>query len=116
MKVYFARPIFLFKTPQDKRDLELLSRLGFDSVNPDKEELQRRYPSEGMKVFIDAVSDCDALAFRANPDMSITSGVKKEIDKAIELGLPVFELPTILEKRVLSVEDTREYLKLVGHR
>jgi len=116
MKVYFARAISLFKTPQDLRDLELLSKLGYESVNPDKEELQRRYPSEGMQIFLDAVSDCDCLAFRANPDLSITAGVKKEIDKAIELGLPVFELPTIMSNRVLSVDDTREYLKLIGHR
>jgi len=44
MKVYFARAISLFKTPQDLRDLELLSKLGYEPVNPDKEELQRRYP------------------------------------------------------------------------
>jgi len=69
-----------------------------------------------MDVFTAAVKDCDALAFRSFQDGRISAGVKKEIDAAIELGKPVIELPTITSTRILSIDDTREYLKLLGHR
>lgn len=116
MKIYYARPINLYNTPQDQRDLRLMEALGFEVVNPNKEELQKRYQTEGMNVFLKAVSDCNALAFRAFPDMSISAGVVKEIAKADELNLPVFELPTITSNRILSVDDTRNWLKLLGAR
>lgn len=116
MKIYYARPISLYNTKQDIRDIELLSRLGFDVVNPNKETLQERYKTEGMDAFLQAVNDCDALAFRSFQDGKISAGVKKEIDKANELLMPVIELPTITMSRVLSVDDTREYLKLLGNR
>lgn len=116
MKCYYARPIHLYNSEQDKRDIQAIENMGFEVVNPNKEHLQERYKTEGMNVFLEAVSDCDALAFRAFPDLSIPAGVKKEIDKANELRKIVFELPTITSKRVLSVEDTREYLKLLGYR
>jgi hypothetical protein len=116
MKVYFARPISNYKTPQDERDITLLLSLGFEVVNPDKEALSERYKTEGMDVFAAAVRECNALAFRAFPDLSIGAGVKKEIDTAIEEGLLIIELPTITQKRCLSVEDTRNYLKYLGQR
>lgn len=116
MKIYYARPISLYNTKQEERDLLLLTQLSLDVVNPNKEELQQRYQSEGMDVFTQAVSDCDALAFRSFQDGNISAGVKKEIDKAIELGKPVIELPTITSQRVLSVDDTRKYLELLGSR
>lgn len=116
MKVYYARPINLYNTAQDKRDITLLNFLGFEVVNPDKEELQERYKKEGMSVFLQAIDDCDALAFRSFPDLKIGAGVWKEIEKAINEGKMVIELPTLTSNRILSVEDTREYLKLLGHR
>jgi hypothetical protein len=116
MKIYYARPINLYNTKQDIRDIELMQKLGFEVVNPNKEALQERYKTEGMDVFLQAVTDCDALAFRSFPDFTISAGVKKEIDKAVELNKPVIELPTITSSRVLSVDDTREYLRLLGAR
>lgn len=116
MKIYYARPISLYNTKQEERDLLLLTQLSLDIVNPNKAELQKRYDIEGMDVFTAAVKDCDALAFRSFQDGKISAGVKKEIDTALELGKPVIELPTITSKRCLSVEDTRAYLSLMGHR
>jgi adenylate cyclase class IV len=116
MKIYYARPINLYNSAQDQRDIELMQRLGFEVLNPNKEKLQERYKTEGMDVFLQAVTDCDALAFRSFPDLSISAGVKKEIDKVIELNKPVIELPIITSNRVLSVEDTREYLRCIGAR
>jgi len=116
MKTYYARPINLYNTEQDKRDIKLIQDLGFELVNPNKEELQERYKQEGMDVFLQAVSDCKVICFRSFPDLKISAGVKKEIDKGVELGLIIIELPTITENRVLSVEDTRNYLKYLGSR
>lgn len=116
MKIYYARPISLYNTKQEERDFLLLTQLGLNIVNPNKQELQLKYQTEGMDVFTAAVKDCDALAFRSFLDGKISAGVMKEINTAIELGKPVIELPTITSKRVLSVDDTREYLKLSGHR
>lgn len=116
MKIYYARPISLYNTKQEERDLLLLTQLGLDILNPNKEDLQKRYQQEGMDVFTMAVKDCDALAFRSFQDGKISAGVKKEIDVALELGKVVIELPTITSNRVLSVDDTREYLKLLGNR
>lgn len=114
--MYYARPINLYNSAQDKRDIELLKSLGFDVINPNKEELQERYKAEGMDVFLAAVTDCDGVAFRAFPDSKIGAGVKKEIDKAVELGKAVIELPTITSDRILSVDDTRAYLGYLGYR
>ncbi|MEL7124155.1 MAG: DUF4406 domain-containing protein [Bacteroidota bacterium] len=116
MKTYFARPIHLYKTAQDSRDLETLKALGLAIVNPDKEALQAAYQKEGMSVFLQAIEDCDALAYRSFPDLKISAGVAKEIAKAKELGLPVIELPTLTQSRVLSVDDTRAYLHFIGQR
>ena len=116
LKVYYARPINLYNTPQDARDIELIEQLGLEVVNPNKEVLAERYKKEGMDVFLEAINDCNALAFRSFPDLKISAGVVKEIEKAQELKLPVFELPTITETRCLSVKDTRAYLGYLGQR
>ena len=112
-KAYYARPISLYNTLQEKRDIELLNLLGFEVINPNKAELEARYQKEGMSVFIEATKDCDVIAFRSFQDGKISAGVYKEI---IESGKPSIELPTITSNRVLSVEDTRAYLSLLGNR
>lgn len=116
MKVYYARPISLYNTPQDKRDLDLLGTLGFEVINPNKEALSARYAKEGMDVFLEAMTDCQALAFRSFQDLKIGAGVVKEIAKAVEMGVPVIELPTITESRKLGVDETRQYLSYLGNR
>ena len=121
MRVYYARPISLYGTKQEERDIKLINSIRngnvtWELINPNKEELQERYKTEGMDVFFEAMKDCDGLVFRSFQDGKISAGVKKEIDKAIEMGKFVFELPTITSQRVLSVEDTRAYLSLSGHR
>jgi hypothetical protein len=116
MEIYYARPISLYNTKQDERDIQTLRDLGFDVINPNKEELERWYKKDGMDVFLQAVAQCDALAFRSFLDGGIGSGVYAEIETAIRHEKPVIELPTITSKRVLSVNDTREYLKLLGVR
>jgi hypothetical protein len=116
MIVYYARPISLYNTAQDQRDLELLTSLGFELNNPNKAELVERYKTEGMEVYLQLVRNSDILAFRAFPDGKIGAGVMKEIEEAQKHGKAIIELATITSGRVLSVEDTRSYLKYLGHR
>lgn len=116
MKIYFARPLSNYKSLQDLRDLELIQKLGFEIINPDKDEFTRLYKEKGFQIFNDAVKECDGLIFRSFVDGKIGSGVASEIQTAREEGLFILELPTITSNRILNIEDTREYLKLLGQR
>lgn len=55
MKIYYARPISLYNTKQEERDLLILTQLGLDVLNPNEEELQKHFREEGMDVFVAAV-------------------------------------------------------------
>lgn len=116
MKVYHARSISIYGTPQDERDRALLGALGFDVVDPNQPSHQEGYAREGMNHFTRTVTECSALAFRAHPDGSIPAGVAKEIATAQDWNIPVIELPHGIQRRALTVEQTREYLCEVGHR
>lgn len=116
MNVYYAHPISIYDTHQELRDIALLNALGFDVVNPNQAEHDAGYKSYGMAYFTGIVCECDALAFRAFPDGSIPAGVLNEIRVAQEHGKPVFELPSAVSRRGLSVEATREALKECGCR
>lgn len=116
MKVYYARPISIYNTMQDERDIRMLELMGFEVNNPNKAELSERYKTEGIEAYLKLVRDSDIVAFRAFQDGSIGAGVYKEINEAMAHNKPVIELPTITSKRILSVEDTREYLRLIGFR
>lgn len=112
MKVYYAHSMSIYNTPQEQRDIDLLESIGFEVVNPNKEIHNQGYKDQGMQYFVELVNECDIIAFRAHPDGSIPAGVAKEIDT----GKPVIELPSMVSMRVLSVDQTRQYLKEVGQR
>ena len=116
MRCYYARAISLYKTPQSARDISTLTAMGFDVVDPDTPEHSAGYDSRGMDYFVDLVRSCDVLAFRATPDGRIPAGVAKEIRTAEQRGYPVVELPGGFERRTMSVDETREYLRDVGYR
>lgn len=115
-KIYFARPIHLYNSPQDVRDIKTLQDLGFEVIDPNTKENDTAYKLEGMVVFLRLIQQCDGVAFRSFPDGKISTGVFAEIREAIETDKMVIELPALISTRYLSVNDTREYLKLVGKR
>jgi hypothetical protein len=115
--VYYAHPISIYGTSQENRDMGDLIRLGFDPYNPNCAEMEAKYQhTKDMAVFREAVSGCEALAFRAFPDGSIPAGIAKEIAWAVEMGKPVFEMPSAITRRALSVDATREVLRECGKR
>lgn len=123
MKIYYVHSLHLYNTPQEKRDIELLTQLGFEVLNPNTPEYQaevERRIAEGkgeyMMYFDELIGLCDGLAYRSHVDGKIPSGVGMEIKFAAVQQKPVFELPTLTPSRFLSVEETREYLKYNGQR
>jgi hypothetical protein len=122
MRIYYAHCIAIYNTHQEKRDLATLRALGFEIFNPNQpridqtvRDLKEAKVENYMDVFKGLVSNCQAFAFRALPGGAIPAGVQKELDWAIEMGLPIIELPTLVGRK-LSLDDTRQYLAEIGQR
>lgn len=118
MKAYYARPISIDNTPQEKRDHELIRALGFEPypVDEEKRAILTRYRESGMEAFRPAVEASQCLIFRAFPDGSIGAGVAQEIAWAQAAGVPVIEFPRQVERRTLGVDATRAMLAELGQR
>jgi len=125
MKIYYAHCQSLFGTPQEKRDIELLTSLGFDVVNPGDASYKDKViemkasgftSGEIITYFGHEVERCDVLAFRALPDGAIPAGVAMEIKYAQTRGYPVIELPSSVQRRTISIDLTWEYLRESGQR
>jgi hypothetical protein len=114
---YYAHPISIYNTPQERRDIELIESLGFVVLNPNAPEHEAGYQREGMIYFENLLrQQAQTLFFRSFPDGSIPAGVAKEIAVVVEMNRPVIELPTAIGRRTLSVEETREFLRQSGFR
>lgn len=120
LSIYYAHGMYLYDTPQEKRDVLLLESLGFEVLNPNTPEhikaCQDYHPSGPMPYFHDLVRRCQALAFRGTPDGSIPAGVSSEIRVVQRYGKPIIELPNSLFVRMMDVEETREYFRDIGQR
>lgn len=113
---YYARPISIYNTPQEERDIAIIRSLGFEPIDINKKELQEAYEEKGMDVFLEFVQQSSALFFRSQINGQIGAGVWKEIEWAMLGDIPVVELPTMMVSRIASVDETRAYLKEVGFR
>jgi hypothetical protein len=123
MKVYYAHCQAIYGKPIEQRDIAMLETLGFQVVNPGLPEhgpacaeFARQTSKTKMDYFLGLVDECDMLVFRALPDGSIPAGVAKEIEWARVNGKPVLELPSCMQRRALTLEQTREYLGEIGQR
>lgn len=116
MKAYYAHCIAIYDTAQEDRDLTTIRQLGYEPVNPNCPECAEGYKKEGMAFFKKFVDECYVIVFRALPDGAIPAGVASEIEYFVRVGKPVIELPSQMSRRVLSIEQTREYLQEVGQR
>lgn len=122
MKIYYAHCLAIYNTHQEARDLATLRALGFEVFNPNQpridqtiREMKAAGRDDYMEYFRAILSDCQVFAFRALPGGAIPAGVRKELNWALEMGLPILELPTLVG-RTLSLDDTRQYLAEVGQR
>lgn len=120
LKAYYAHCMALYGAPQEMRDLHTIQSLGFEVINPNSPKVEAALsfvPKEKrMFWFKKFARECDVIFFRANPDGKIGSGVGLEIEWFMELDKPVFELPSAIKQRVLTHEQTRQYIREVGLR
>ena len=102
MKIYYAHPIGIYHTDQEKKDLKLIAELVIDCIiiNPSDQKIADDFEQwkktksksdHDMRFFKDIIKRCDGVCFRGN-----TQGVKYEVAKAIEFDIPTFDL-TILD-------------------
>lgn len=115
-RAYYAHPLSLYGSEQEKRDVALIESMGYECLNPNSVECDRGYQRYGMEYFIDLVKSCRVLFFRGFPDCTIPVGIGQEIDYARQAEIPVLELPNAVSRRVLDVSATRETLREVGSR
>lgn len=121
MKIYYSHCMAIYGTRQEQRDIDTLTALGFEVVNPSSKEIEeavKQLPSgEERMAFFERFSDeCDAVAFRALPGGTIPGGVHKELGWFIQRNKPVIELPNFSLRPTLDHEQTRQYLRDVGQR
>ena len=112
---YYARCKQIYDTPQEMRDIKIINTLGYE-VAPFTDEMQHRAKTEGMMPFYEAIDRCNVLFFRSLPHMDIPAGVGGEIDYAQSIEIPVLELPSLVCRNWLDIEQTRAYLHLCGQR
>lgn len=109
---YYARPVTDFKTNLDKSRVKTLEDLGYDVIEITDHDTQEAYKRHGMEWFGKLINEfADVLFFSAFTNNAIGAGVAKEIAYAKAKGIPVFEFPTEIDQRVLSVSDTRAMLR-----
>lgn len=116
MKVYYAHSVSLYGTQQEKRDIDTLTKLGFEVLNPNDKFHTDNYAIHGMNYFGELTKSCDLVAFRSLSDGSIGAGVAAEIDMFKSTGRPIIELPSGISRRKLTIEQTREHIIESGAR
>jgi len=112
LKVYYAHPMVFYGSQIEYDDIKTLEMMGFEVLNPNHPNNEEAYHkrNKDFNLFLELVNSCDILAFRSIIN-KITIGVAKEIRFAETLGMPVIELPTITEDRILSKEETIKYFR-----
>lgn len=130
LKVYYAHFMGIYNTVQEERDIQLLTNLGFNVVNPnipsvqtevdyclnEYKDLEDGYMKMFDTVFFSRVRNCEIFAFRPLPDGRIPGGVAMELKVAQEEGKMIIELPCGTHARSMGKDDTREYLRDLGQR
>lgn len=121
-RCYFAHHITDYNTQREANAISVIHDAGFEVDNPNKPEHEQGYRAHGMSYFLGRVAACDALAFQRFTTGEIGAGVGKEIGKAIEIGIPVYEISddtlrpidgSSVVGRVLSVDETRAMIRLL---
>lgn len=123
--MYYAHCISLYGTNQEAMHLDLIRKLGFYPVNP-SDELFREYVEDArelghsgsdiMEFFVQVVYRCKFFAFAALPGGAIPAGVRKEIKAATDYQIPIIEIPNYSLRRLMSINETKVYLRECGHR
>jgi hypothetical protein len=99
---------------------DFLKKLGFEVVDPSTNHFDKicfqmrkngKSSKEIMDFFVEEVKKCDALAFATTNKGKVSCGVWKEINTMKDKGGPVIQMPDIKFLDIMSLEETRAYLK-----
>ena|SRR5271166_1004661 len=113
---YYARPMSLYGTKQEARDISTITRLGYEVLEINTPAIQAEAKVKKMDVFKPLVQRCHALFYRSFIDGQIGAGVAAEIGWALDMNIPVMEFPRLVVPRTMSIEATRQYLIELGLR
>lgn len=122
LKCYYAHPMLCYDSLIEEVDLALLQALGFEILNPNSSIHQEKAKEFGdfygkdkiMDYFKNLVSECEVVAFRGLPKGEIPSGVAVEVQHAIDLSIPVIELPSNVSGRMMTYPETKSYFYSIG--
>lgn len=122
-KCYYAHTMLSYGSTIEEQDVKTLEDLGFEVINPNQESIQgdiddyiEKNGRENVMSFFEGIIDkCDLVAFRANPDGNILSGIAYELKHALKTNKPIIELPCSLEQRMWDYPRTKKYLIEIGH-
>lgn len=123
LKCYYAHTMTSYGSTIEDQDVKLLQTLGFEVINPNQEHYQlgcQQYAAEHgahkiMDYFTNIVVQCDVIAFRSLPTGQLLSGVSAEVEAALDINLPIIELPCSLRTRMMDYPETKQYLIELGH-
>jgi hypothetical protein len=92
-KVYYAHAMCLYWGPEEHQELAQIKRKfrGSRIVNPADYDGHPDKRRDGVKFCLLLVQGCDAVVFSRLLD-KVTAGVGKEVNHALKVGKPVFEL------------------------
>ncbi len=120
--VYYAHCITTYDSLIESIDLRDLRNIGFDVINPNTQDVQESFSEyrknnqeSPMDFFKSLIDKCNCFAFRSLPDGNIPSGISFEINYAKSIGLPIIEMPSSVEKRMMDYKSTKSYLTEIGH-
>lgn len=124
LRCYYAHTTTSYGSTIERKDVELLERLGFEVINPNQEKYALgcamyagKYGKDKVIDYFKVIitHDCDMVAFRSLPNGKISSGIAAEIAYARQINLPIIELPCSLDIRFMDYPETKQYLIELGY-
>jgi len=114
--IYYAHPITSYGSKQEELDLKYLAEEFPDKVivNPSSKEVQESFDDwkkqnkheHQMRFFKPLVQSASAVFYRKSDQGNITSGVRYEINKAVEAGVETFDLGEMVSSQ--SITESKE--------
>jgi hypothetical protein len=89
MKAYYAHAIPDYGTEFEAEVLNMMAGMGMEPLNPGNPKHQQTCLRNCMSYWIGLVRQCDALVYTRYRG-KVTAGVGKEVDAALDAGLPVY--------------------------
>ncbi len=92
-KIYYAHAMCLYGEPEEHQELTSIRRKfrGSRIVNPADYDGHPDKRRDGVKFCLRLVEGCNTVVFSRLLD-KVTAGVGKEVNHALKVGKPVFEL------------------------